>query len=488
MTLGGNGNNGNGSTPSGQAGTANGAGVGGVNGTANSAKPSRPASLNELIDAVSSQGGSGEGSGEGQSGGEGQAAQPPASPSGQAGQGQPASGQAQVETGLVAALARAGFDVEGMSDGEVAEMIEELQRKADSSPSGQVGQVDVKPRDPAPPREPQTPADPRTQNRVEESRQAASAEAEKAAAIAAAKAVKGDGEAGKGDGEGDEGKPATPSVSRFKAPAVSEQALRLQAAGVVVQDQKTGLYKAGDAALQKYADELNAYEQNRREFTRRLVDDPEAVVMDIVGERLKSLEESFEKRVAEAAKAEVERFKSEREAEAKQAEVQDYFEQQRAKLVQRDADGKELTEIVDGEEVPKLTKLGDFYVRVYETLGHIQDNAARMRQALEIAEQAERIHASEGDGSGDGSGAGAPSGKSAGAGVNGSTPGSGGNDVSAGNRKRGLLRRSRDAQEEKGQGGAVNGRTTAPAPTHVEQTRRNRLDMWELIQEHERVS
>lgn len=485
----------------GSHGVGSGVGAGGAG--AGAGKPSRPASLNDLIDAASAAGagqGEGGGAGGGEGEGDGSDSGPVVQPSGQQGQpaqqgqshqtGQPPSGQGEI--GLVAALAKAGFDVEGMTDGEVAEMIEDLQRRADSGQGaqgaqsgqgGQSGQNDpsvpnTKPQNPAPPG---PPVDPRSQNRVEDSRQPVSAEAEKAAAIAAAKAeVEGKDGKGEGGGEGKEGKSDQPTTSRFKAPPVSEQALRLQSAGVVVKDPKTGLYKAGDAALQKYADELNAYEQNRSEFTRRLVDDPESVVMEIVSGKLKSLEENFEKRVAEAAKAEVERFKAEREAEAKEAEVHGYFNQNRAKLVQVDADGKELTEVVDGEEVPKLTPLGEFYVRVYETLGHIQDNAARMRQALEIAEQAERIHVAEGGPAG--------AGKSAGAGTNGSTPEKGGDDTSAGHRKRGLLRRSRDAQDTNGQGGAGNGRVTAPAPTHVEPTRRNRLDMWELIKESERTA
>lgn len=113
---------------------------------------------------------------------------------------------------------------------------------------------------------------------------------------------------------------------KYQVPAVDERANQLLQVGLIKRDDKSGLY-TGDASVQSYVNQLNDHQSFAQRFGNELLRDPYSVIGELAGEQFRKMEQQLAE-VKSSVEATVEaRLKAEREkAEAEYAEASTFAE------------------------------------------------------------------------------------------------------------------------------------------------------------------
>lgn len=370
---------------------------------------------------------------------------------------------------LAQAMLELGFDVEGFSDTEIAEMIEGLQSQASQATK------------PASPQSPGSAAGSGMSGgaggNVGGSDPSTAAPAQQTIAVDPVK------EPAKAT---EKAEPEKAERSRkYVVPQLEETTRRLLQAGVIKKDQATGMFTA-PAGMETHAAAVNSYTAATQKLTEDLVSDPYGTVHELAADAIERevsrIREEFQKQLDERVKTEVEAIRGEKAKEQESAEMSRYIETDPDGLYSRDESGAfKSTEADDGSggkvAVRELSNRGKVYDATWIAMQEagITDQKKLHSLALKAAMAVPRDQvAAQGT-------------QAAQAGAaNGSPAQAGGNGV--GSRRQLLLVRSKEAQAAGDVGGSpVDRISTTPASPTVKGRGRNRMpSLLEMVESGKR--
>lgn len=383
--------------------------------------------------------------------------------------GNPAPEASPAPGKLAQAMLELGFDVEGFSDTEIAEMIEGLQSQASQATK------------PASPQSPGSAAGSGMSGgaggNVGGSDPSTAAPAQQTIAVDPVK------EPAKAT---EKAEPEKAERSRkYVVPQLEETTRRLLQAGVIKKDQATGMFTA-PAGMETHAAAVNSYTAATQKLTEDLVSDPYGTVHELAADAIERevsrIREEFQKQLDERVKTEVEAIRGEKAKEQESAEMSRYIETDPDGLYSRDESGAfKSTEADDGSggkvAVRELSNRGKVYDATWIAMQEagITDQKKLHSLALKAAMAVPRDQvAAQGT-------------QAAQAGAaNGSPAQAGGNGV--GSRRQLLLVRSKEAQAAGDVGGSpVDRISTTPASPTVKGRGRNRMpSLLEMVESGKR--